>query len=279
MNKALLPAGAWLAITGSSILASTGTALAATVDGYDGQWHFNFTPYLWFPNVDQTLQHTNPLGGGNSLEVGVKPDNYLSNLKFGLMGTLDARKGNWSLVTDLIYADFGNQQGRIKQVQGPLSAEPLSINREINVRIQSLILQGAASYTIARGAAGTLDLLGGIRYLGVTTETGLSFSGPTGILSFSSSRSQRLDVWDGILGVRGEVFLGDTHSWFLPYYLDVGLGNYSNWTWQGLVGLGYRFDWGDLVLAFRTINYATTGDEVLQDMNMHGPALGVTFHW
>ncbi len=279
MKKPLWQAGVWLAITGSSILATTGTALAATVDSYDGQWHYNFTPYAWFPNIEQTLQHKNPLGGGGSLEVGVKPDSYLDNLKFGLMGTLDARKGNWSLVADLVYADFGHQQGRVKQVQGPLGAEPLATNRDIDIRIESLIWQGAVSYTIARGTAGTLDLLGGFRYLGVATNTSLSFSGPNGSLAYSISSYERLDVWDGILGVRGEFFLGDANRWFLPYYVDVGLGNYSNWTWQGLIGLGYRYSWGDLVLAFRTINYATTGDEALEDMEMHGPALGVTFHW
>ncbi|MFZ1575515.1 MAG: hypothetical protein WAT36_09860 [Chromatiaceae bacterium] len=279
MNKQLLQAGVWLAITGFSLLASTGSAVAAKVDGYDGQWHYNFTPYLWFPNIEQRLQHTNPWGGGKSVEVEVKPDSYLGNLKFGLMGTLEARKGNWSLVTDLIYTDFGHQDGQIKQVQGPLGAEPIAIDRDVDVKIQALIWQGAAGYTLARGAAGTLDLLGGVRYLGMDTETGLSFSGPDGILSPSISRSQRLDIWDGFVGVRGELFLDDAHQWFLPYYLDVGVGNYSNWTWQGLVGLGYRLDWGDLLLAFRTLNYATTGDEVLQKVSMTGPALGVTFHW
>ncbi len=279
MNKPLLQAVAWMAMTGFSLLASTGSALAAKVDIYDGQWHYNFTPYLWFPNIEQRLQQTNPWGGGQSVEVEVKPDSYLSNLKFGLMGTLEARKGNWSLITDLIYTDFGHQDGRIKQVQGPLGAEPVAIDRDIDVKVQALIWQGAAGYTLARGVAGTLDLLGGIRYLGLDTETGLGFSGPDGLLSPSISRSQRLDVWDGFVGVRGELFLGDAHQWFLPYYLDVGVGNYSNWSWQGLVGVGYRLDWGDLLLAWRTLNYATTGDEALQKVSMTGPALGVTFHW
>lgn len=279
MNKPLLPAGARLLMTGASLLASSVPALAARLDNYDGQWHFNFTPYAWFPNIDQTLQYENPLGGSGSLEIGVKPDSYLGNLKFGLMGTFDARKGDWSLVADLVYADLNNQQGRVMQAQGPLGAEPLAINRDIDVSIQSLILQGAVGYNLARSPAGTLDLLGGVRYLGMATSTDLRLSGPNGILTYSISNTKRLDIWDGILGIRGELFLGDTDKWFLPYYFDVGLGNYANWTWQGLIGLGYRYDWGNLLLAFRTINYATTGDGVLQEMKMQGPALGVTFHW
>lgn len=32
-------------------------------------------------------------------------------------------------------------------------------------------------------------------------------------------------------------------------------------------------------MALRTLNYATTGDKVLQNMSITGPALGVSFHW
>ena len=103
--------------------------------------------------------------------------------------------------------------------------------------------------------------------------------GPEGVLDRSGGSSNKLNVWDGIVGVRGAVSLGDSGDWFLPYYLDIGVGNYSNWTWQGWIGVGYRFDWGDVVLVYRNLSYSTTGDEVLQDMRMAGPALGATFRW
>lgn len=44
-------------------------------------------------------------------------------------------------------------------------------------------------------------------------------------------------------------------------------------------GVGYRFDRGDVVLVYRNLSYSTTGDAVLQDMRMAGPALGATFRW
>ncbi|MCC6136447.1 MAG: hypothetical protein LM550_05420 [Candidatus Contendobacter sp.] len=58
--------------------------------------------------------------------------------------------------------------------------------------------------------------------------------------------------------MRGAVNLGDGDDWFLPYYPDIGAGNYSNWIWQGWAGVGYRFDWGDLVLVYRNLSYSTT---------------------
>ena len=242
IQKKALQTGLWAMVTGAGLLASSGAALAAGVDRYDGQWHYSLTPYAWFPNISQTLQLTTPLGGGKNVNVEVKPDSYLSDLEFALMGTFEARKGDWALAMDLIYNDFGDQQGQIKTVRGPRGNEPLPIDANVNVGIQALVWTGIGSYTVARSSSGTLDLFGGVRYLGLETSTDLSFSGPDGVLGRSGSTSDRVNVWDGIVGVRGAVELGAGGDWFLPYYLDIGAGNYSNWTWQGWAGLGYRFE-------------------------------------
>jgi hypothetical protein len=46
-----------------------------------------------------------------------------------------------------------------------------------------------------------------------------------------------------------------------------------------LAGIGYRLDWGDVVLAYRNLYYSTGGDEIVEDLRLAGPALGVTFRW
>ena len=279
IRKKVLQAGFWALVTGAGVLASGGAASAADVDMYDGQWRYSLTPYAWFPNISQTLQYSTPLGGGKTVEVEVKPDSYLSDLDFALMGTFEARKGDWALAMDLIYNDFSDQDGTIKTVRGPRGRESSPIDANLNVDIQALIWTGIGSYTLARSTAGTLDVFGGVRYLGLETSTDLSFSGPDGVLGRSGGTSDKINVWDGIVGLRGEVRLGDSGDWFLPYYLDIGAGNYSNWTWQGWAGLGYRFGWGDLVLVYRNLSYSTSGDEIIEDMRMAGPALGATFRW
>ncbi|MCP5452024.1 MAG: hypothetical protein H6972_16025 [Gammaproteobacteria bacterium] len=277
LRKKLLKAGSWALVTG--ILASGGAASAAGVDMYDGQWHYSLTPYAWFPNIYQTIQLGTPLGGGKTVDIEVKPDSYLSNLDFALMGTFEARKGDWALAMDLVYNDFSGQKGKIKNVRGPEGEESLPIDVNVDVDIKSLIWEGIGSYTVARSPAGTLDVFGGVRYLSLKTSTDLSFSGPEGVIGRSGGSSNRINVWDGIVGVRGSVGLGAGGDWFLPYYLDIGAGNYSNWTWQGWAGVGYRFDWGDLVLVYRNLSYSTSGDETLEDMRLAGPALGATFRW
>jgi hypothetical protein len=277
LRKKILKAGSWALVTG--ILASGGAASAAGVDMYDGQWHYSLTPYAWFPNIYQTLQLGTPLGGGKTVNVEVKPNSYLSNLDFALMGTFEARKGDWALAMDLVYNDFSGQKGKIKNVRGPEGEESLPIDVNVDVDLKALIWEGIGSYTVARNPTGTLDVFGGVRYLSLKTSTDLSFSGPEGVLGRSGGNSNRINVWDGIVGVRGAVELGAGGDWFLPYYLDIGAGNYSNWTWQGWAGVGYRFDWGDLVLVYRNLSYSTSGNEILEDMRMAGPALGATFRW
>lgn len=279
MRKKVLQAGFWAVITGASVLASGSAASAAGVDMHDGEWHYSLTPYAWFPNINQTFQFTDPSGSGTSVDVEAKPSSYLSNLDFALMGTFEARKGDWALAMDLIYNDFSGQNGKIKTVQGPGGNVSLPIDTNVNVDIKALIWEGIGSYTVARGPSGTLDVFGGVRYLDLKVSTDLSFSGPDGVFGRSGGTSDKINVWDGIVGVRGSVGLGDGGDWFVPYYLDIGAGNYSNWTWQGWTGVGYRFDWGDLVLVYRNLSYSTTGDETLEDMRMAGPALGATFRW
>lgn len=255
--------------------------LTAGVAVVDDPWHFSFTPYVWFPNISQQLEYDQPLGRATSrsVEVEVEPDNYLSDLKFGLMGMIEARKGPWSLGMDLIYTDFGSQDAKVHGMPMPGGAAPTAMDSQTQVDIEALVWEGIGGYTLVRHSIGTLDVFGGVRYLGLKTSTDLSLAGADGLFNHALGSSDRLDVWDGIIGIRGEVTPGTLGNWFLPYYLDIGAGNYSNWTWQAWGGLGYRFDWGDLVLVYRNLSYSTSGHELLQDLRMGGPALGVTFRW
>ena len=42
---------------------------------------------------------------------------------------------------------------------------------------------------------------------------------------------------------------------------------------------GYHYSWGDLLLAYRNLYYSMNGDNLIKDVRLTGPALGVSFRW
>ena len=81
----------------------------------------------------------------------------------------------------------------------------------------------------------------------------------------------------GIVGIRGELGLGQG-NWSLPYYFDVGTGD-SDRTWNAYAGLAREFGWGDLLIAYRHLEYDQDADSLLQDFSFSGPAVGARFRF
>lgn len=85
------------------------------------------------------------------------------------------------------------------------------------------------------------------------------------------------DLWDGIVGLRGNFDLGNS-NWSVLYSLDVGTGS-SELTWNAMAGLSRSFGWGDLILVYRHLQYDQKDEELLQDFSFSGPAFGATFRF
>ena len=185
------------------------------------QWRFTLTPYLWLPNIDGTLKFSTPPGAGGSPSVEVGPNSYLENLDFAMMLTGEARRGDWAIISDLIYLDFSGETSAVKSVTGPGGVVQAPVNANTSTGLKGLVWQLAASYTMARSPTATFDVLGGFRYFGVETSVQWQFAGPIGLLPQAGSHTQKEELWDAIVGVRGRLMLGGG-SWFVPYYLDAG---------------------------------------------------------
>jgi hypothetical protein len=261
------------------LLASPVTSPAADkVDPHDGDWHFSLTPYLWLPNINGSLDG-HVLGsnlGDVSVSTDVGPNDYLENLKFGAMVTGEVRKGDWSAFTDIIYIDFGDQRSKVRNITGLEGRALSSIQRNATTSLSATVWTLAGARTLVRKPEGNLDLLAGFRYVGIDTELKLNIIGSDGVVDINSRSSRNLTEWDGIVGVKGQIRLGEGR-WYMPYYLDVGAGS-SNWTWQALLGVGYAFDWGDVNLSLRNLSYDFSGKHDA-DLRMTGPTLGATLRW
>jgi hypothetical protein len=245
-------------------------------------WTFSITPYIWLPNINGTLKYAIPPGGGGRPEVETGPNDYLENLSFALMLAGEARKGKWSMFTDLIYLDFDSEGSTVDAVNfgGDRISTTLNVSTRSSLTGVAWTLGGG--YAVVQDPRYTLDVLGGLRYFGLEASSDWQLSaavnGPQGeVLAQSGSISQREDLWDLIVGLRGRAKLGGG-SWYLPYYLDVGGGS-SALTAQALLGVGYAFKWGEIVGAYRYVFYDMKDDGLLQDIRFAGPAIGATFRF
>ena len=266
--------------------------IAVSFPAYAGEtapadkWTFAVRPYLWAPGISGTLKYDVPPSGGGGATVDIS-SYILENLNMALMLTAEARKGDWSVLTDVVYLDVESDDSNVKSVSfaGPGGRIDVSAGADLGtkVKLKGVLWELAGGYTVARGGNSSMDVLAGFRYLGMeaTTDWQLSGSitGPGSGQSFASSgnASERVDLWDAIVGIRGAVGLGDS-KWAIPYYLDVGTGS-SDVTWQGMAGIEYRYSWGELQLLYRYLFYDQKGDKLVQNVSSNGPALGVNFRF
>lgn len=247
----------------------------AAEDPYDGNWHFTFTPYLWLPSLDGTLNFNLPNGSPN---VDASAGDILEKLNFALMVAGDARRGNWSVFTDFIYINLSDSDATVKSVTGPGGVVEIPIDIGTQSSQKGFLWTLAASYTLLRGPAASLDVFAGFRDVQLKASLDWQFAGPLDFFPQSGSASDTTVAWVGLIGLKGRVRLSESGTWFIPYYADMGWGS-SVTTWQGLIGVGYAFRWGDLQLAYRYLHYDADENKLLDDISIMGPALGATFHF
>jgi len=262
-------------LTALITMALTGIApITAQADNPGDSWQFQATVYGWFPGIEGTTAF--PTGGGGSGSVDA--DQILDSVKFALMGTFDAKKGQWGVWTDLLYADIGgSKQGAIGFANAP-DVEPIDVNADVSLDIKSGAWTIAGTYELAKTPKYTADLLFGTRLLDVEQTLNWTLSGSGSGLSASGSQKVTADNWDAIVGIKGVAYLGDGQKWFIPYYLDVGTGQ-SELTWQVNAGIGYRYSWGALVASWRYLDYEFESGDPIQSLTLSGPLVGATFQW
>jgi hypothetical protein len=247
------------------------------------EWTFTVTPYLWLPNVNGTLKYSPPPSGNGAPQVETGPNNYLENLSAVFMISGEARNGKWSVLSDFIYLDFNGEKSSVRAVDFGGSLVSTGLNASTKSSLTGVQWMLAGGYTVLDAPLGTLDVIGGVRYLGIEAKSDWQLTGtvtgPGGAQSFPASGNitRRSDILDGIVGVRGRVRLGET-AWSVPYHLDVGAGT-STLTWQAFLGIAYAFKWGDAVFGYRRLYYDQSDDKLLQDFRFSGPSLGASFRF
>lgn len=248
--------GSWLAgasCAGTLFLATGGAAVAGSAD----DWQYSGTLYLWGAGINAETAR------GSTVDIDFTT--LLNNLNMAAMGALEARRREWSFVADAIYLNVGGDNEASVPVFG------FDVAADVKARAWILNLHGA--YNVFTSEQASIDLLAGARYLELKID--LSVDVAAGPQAVTLSRSVLDNVWDGVVGVKGRVNLGD--RWYLPYYADIGTGE-SDLTWQVFAGVAYSFDWGEMSLVYRHAEWEFD-DNKLDNLQVSGPAAAVTWNF
>jgi hypothetical protein len=250
------------------------SSAGARADPQQAPWEFSLTPYLWLPHVDASMRDETPGSGGSPVSL----TNLLQHLNAALFLSGEARKGRWGLAADLVFCNFQKTGSNVSSVTGPGGEIEVPVNTGTTTSLTGYMVSVTGNYALLRSPAAKLDVLGGIRFTHIGTTLDWSFATSVDSLpGRTGSVGEGVDLWDGVVGVRGNAQL-EGGQWFVPYYLDAGAGT-SKFTWQGLLGVGYKFGWGDLLLVYRYLSFEQGDEHPVQRFYLSGPALGATFRF
>ena len=278
MLKSCLIALALFASEALPALAQTAPAPASTPDT---NWHYAVTPYIWLPNVNGTLGFQRPNVGPNppgNLNIGVQvgPSSYLSNLNFAFAFGFEARKENLSVFGDYINLNLSSAVSNVRTISGPGGLVEIPISSSVNSHLFTGVFTLGLGWTVASTDTSNLDVGVGVRNVNVRASADYSITGPVTQVPLAGSLGSSETLTDATFDVRGRVGLGG--RWYVPYYGDIGTGN-SNTTWQYLVAVGYGGRTNDVIFGYRNLGYNQNNGQLLQNIRMGGPILGLRIHW
>jgi hypothetical protein len=255
-------------------------AFAQTPQAYSdsGTWRYAASINGYLPSIGgKTTFPADSSGSG----INVTADTIIDNLKFTFMGSFDASNGRWGVFTDVLYLDVGGTKSQTRDFSIGNIGLPADTNADLSLDLKGLIWTLAGEYRAASDPDLTMDVLAGARLFDIKQKLGWAISGNLGPIA-ASGRSGSVEVgdkvWDAIVGVKGRYSFGESRKWSVPFYLDVGTGQ-SELTWQGAVGIGYAFRWGEVSALWRYIDYKFKSGSKVEDINFNGPQIGATFRW
>jgi hypothetical protein len=221
-------------------------------------WKVTIEPYILGASMGGTTAVR-----GEEVTVDMSASDIFSNLQFGAMGIVVARKGDWGFGGDAIWMALGANG----TTPGP-----------VGVTGSADMSQGAFAFYGLRRLAPYADLFfgGRINYL----SANLRINGPLNVRSVDGSKTW----FDPIVGL--QLKTPDTGSrWHAQVYTEIGgFGAGSTFTWQVFPTFGVNLaKWVSLDFGYRwlDIDYSSGEDETLfkWDVLTQGPVLGFGFRF
>ena len=257
-HRAVLPFFGAVLLACSQASAALADEPAADPSLVAGGWSFKLTPYVWFAALDGDIRTRRRFP---VTHVDESFSDIIENTDMAFMVLGEARHDKFGVLLDLDYLDLSDSA----QTPGELFGDAKASS-------EALIGTLALAYRVLEQDGGTVDVLGGGRLWSIDNEVKFS-AGRLPAVSTSED-----ETWiDPIIGLRGDLVLND--QFFLKSYADIGgFGAGSEFTWQVLVTMGYRFnDSLTAELGWRYLSVDYDDDGFLWDVDLNGPLLGLSY--
>jgi hypothetical protein len=259
------------------LAAAAAVPTVASAQQRSDDWQGQLLIYGYFPTIGGTTKFPAPTGGSS---IDVDANKIIDSLKMTFMGTLAVQKGEWGAFTDVLYLDVGGDKSGTRDISigGGL---PAGVTTSGSLDLKSTLWTIAGSYRYGRDPKSPVDLFVGARLADIKQSLNWQFTGTVDTIPVANRngyQSSSVQNWDAIIGIKGRASFGDKGQWFVPWYLDVGTGD-SDLTWQGIVGVGYSYSWGDIYAVWRYIDYNMKSGKPVESLTLNGGAIGVGFRW
>ncbi|WP_223034362.1 hypothetical protein [Hanstruepera marina] len=218
------------------------------------KWELNLTPYIWTVGMKGDIIVNNI-----DAPLNLPFSDAVENFTIGGMFHAEAKKGKWSVMTDIFYAKLNQNEFPIQELE--------SLNTEITVT-QTMIELGGG-YTFAELKTLKFDVLFGARYFDLDME-----------ISADNISSIAIDenFIDPFIGLR---IMNYWNKFFIQGRIDVGgfgVGSEVSYKFNGM--LGYQFTkLFQLSLGYQVYNprYENKSQDLIYDLASQGFILGGNF--
>jgi hypothetical protein len=247
-------------------------AIAAAQTPDKKQWDVRAAVYGYFPYIGGHARLAVPGGG----EIDIQSDDLVRNTEVAGMVAIEAQRGRVGLFADEIYMNVSDEIADSPKLgQGTVPLLP-GVTADAALDIEASVFTVAANFRVVDSERNTFDAFAGARILWVEGTLDATLRSPPGPLASIASRAED-DGVDAIVGVKGKVSLGETR-WFLPYYVDVGAGD-ADRTSQAALGIGRNLRFGEVFGTYRYLDYDFKDESLLADLDLSGPAIGVSYRF
>ena len=235
-------------------------------------WQFQATGYGWATalNGEAGVRNLPPVN------VNVTFGDLLKKLNGAVMGSFLAKKDDWLILTDLVWAALSDDAAvKLPGIRHSTLAA-ITPGTRVDFKMRQLIASAIVGYRLPLGGA-DLDVYAtaGIRYQRMTAE----IDALPGLIPVTLSR-RSIEQWaDPIVGVSATWRINE--RWFANIIADVGgFGIGSKFTTQGFASVGYR--WTESIstaIGYRAIYTDYRNDGFSYRATQHGVFSSLAYHF